>query len=213
MTSEPAIRLAESDADIERCFPVMAQLRPHLTKDDFIRRVKLQRQEGYQLAYAEDEGAVRSVAGFRIMNMLAHGHFLYVDDLVTDENARSKGYGDLLFDWLVNYARDEGCEKFQLDSGVQRFSAHRFYLRKRMEIASHHFSLNLSEVRATSLKTKWTLWRQDDNGRQCLVKSFPTRHEAETVLKEFEVRHHKQTYWLEEKPNEERSDEDESFPG
>ncbi|MGZ5001726.1 MAG: GNAT family N-acetyltransferase, partial [Chthoniobacterales bacterium] len=30
-----------------------------------------------------------------------------------------------------------------LDSGVQRFDAHRFYLMKRMKISSHHFSLEL----------------------------------------------------------------------
>ncbi|HZS08816.1 MAG TPA: GNAT family N-acetyltransferase [Blastocatellia bacterium] len=176
----------------------MAQLRPHLTKDDFIRRVKLQRQEGYRLAYVEDEGAVRSVAGFRVMNMLVYGHFLLVDDLVTDENARSKGYGDLIFDWLVNYAKAEDCERVELDSAVQRYGAHRFYLRKRMEITSHHFSLKLSEVSVTPPGMKWTLWRQDDNGHRFPVESFPTRHEAEAVLREFEARHHKQTYWLEE---------------
>ena len=30
-----------------------------------------------------------------------------------------------------------------LDSGVQRHDAHRFYLRERMAITSHHFAKNL----------------------------------------------------------------------
>jgi hypothetical protein len=30
-----------------------------------------------------------------------------------------------------------------LDSGVRRFDAHRFYLNKRMNISSHHFSMVL----------------------------------------------------------------------
>jgi hypothetical protein len=30
-----------------------------------------------------------------------------------------------------------------LDSGVTRFDAHRFYLRERMHIQSHHFALAL----------------------------------------------------------------------
>ena len=34
------IALAESDADILRCFPVMAQLRPHLVKAEFVARVR-----------------------------------------------------------------------------------------------------------------------------------------------------------------------------
>ena len=69
--------------------------------------------------------------------------FCYVDDLVTDESERSLGYGGALFDWLVAEARAEGCGKLELDSGVQRFAAHRFYLTKRMIISSHHFSLEL----------------------------------------------------------------------
>lgn len=108
-----------------------------------MRRVKLQQPEGYQITFVEAEGTVKSVAGWRIQNMLAHGKFLYVDDLVTDEHSRSQGYGDQLFDWLVEYAKAEGCERFHLDSGVQRFAAHRFYLRKRMEIVSHHFAMKL----------------------------------------------------------------------
>jgi hypothetical protein len=43
----------------------------------------------------------------------------------------------------VAEARAAGCIKLELDSGVQRFAAHRFYLTKRMIISSHHFSLEL----------------------------------------------------------------------
>jgi len=40
-------------------------------------------------------------------------------------------------------ARAAGCQSFELDSGVQRFDAHRFYLTNRMQIPSHHFRLSL----------------------------------------------------------------------
>jgi len=95
------------------------------------------------LAYLEDEGAIRSVAGFRIQEMLAWGRVLYVDDLVTADVDRSSGYGGQLFDWIVEHARANGCDQLHLDSGVQRFAAHRFYLCRRMEISAHHFSLKL----------------------------------------------------------------------
>ncbi len=68
-----------------------------------------------------------------------------VDDLVTDAAARSHGYGAALFDWLVAEARRLDCRQLSLDSGVQRFDAHRFYLRKRMSITAHHFTLKLVE--------------------------------------------------------------------
>ena len=133
----------ELEADLARCYPVMAQLRPHLSLEAFIAQVQRQSLQGFQVAALEDTGLVRAVAGFRIIEMLAHGKFLYVDDLVTDEAARSHGYGAALFDWLLDLARKENCAKFQLDSGVQRFGAHRFYFRQRMRISSYHFSLEL----------------------------------------------------------------------
>ena len=34
----PTVRLAETDLDIARCFPVMQQLRPHLQVGGFVAR-------------------------------------------------------------------------------------------------------------------------------------------------------------------------------
>ena len=140
----PHVQLAETDAEILLCFPVIAELRPHLIEAQFVERVRRQQREsGFQLAFVED-GGVKSVAGFRIAEFLAWGKILYVDDLISTAAQRSKGHGKLLLDWLVARARAAGCAQFHLDSGVQRFEAHRFYLRERMIISAHHFSLTLT---------------------------------------------------------------------
>src|ERR1700681_1483528 len=57
---------------------------------------------------------------------------------------RSRGFGAALFDWLVEHANEQACEHLTLDSGVQRFAAHRFYLNRGMDITSHHFQLKLN---------------------------------------------------------------------
>ena len=135
------IRLLQATDDILRCFPLMADLRPHLREDEFVLRVRgQQREHGYRLAVLEEDGAVRAVAGFRIAECLAWGRFLYVDDLVTARSVRFRGYGQQLFDWLLAEARKEGCEQLHLDSGVQRYPAHGFYLKNRLHITSHHFT-------------------------------------------------------------------------
>ncbi|HEX8097491.1 MAG TPA: GNAT family N-acetyltransferase [Pyrinomonadaceae bacterium] len=137
------IILAQEDQEIQSCYTVMAELRPDVRPEEFLARVKRQSESaGYRLAYLTD-GEVKAVAGFRISEGLAWGRFLYLDDLVTKSDDRSKGYGGELFDWLVGYARAEGCEEFHLNSRVQRFDAHRFYLNKRMFIECHHFALKL----------------------------------------------------------------------
>lgn len=139
------IRLAESDADIAACLPVMRELRPHLTTaEDFVARVRRQQaQAGYRLAFLEVAGRPRAVGGFRIGEYLAWGRAMYIDDLVTAAEERSSGHGGALLDWLIAHARADGCDQLHLDSGVQRFDAHRFYLGKRMKISSHHFQMEL----------------------------------------------------------------------
>lgn len=140
------IALAREDDEIQSCYAVMAELRPHVEPGEFLYRVKRQMEiADYKLAYLMEEEEVKSVAGFRISECLAWGKFLYVDDLVSKSDGRSRGFGGALFDWLVQYAKTEGCDQFHLDSGVQRFAAHRFYLNRRMFIEGHHFSLRFHD--------------------------------------------------------------------
>jgi len=121
----------------------MSLLRPHVAETEFVPRVQAQQAQGYELAYAQDAGEVVAVAGFRVMEVLATGRTLYVDDLVTDETRRSRGYGKAMLDWLQAQAGERGCETFSLDSGTQRQEAHAFYFRERMRVTSFHFAKKL----------------------------------------------------------------------
>ncbi len=132
-------------AEFAAAWPVMRQLRPHLDEAAYLAQVELQRREGYRMAAVWSRDRVVAVAGFRILTMLARGRHLYVDDLVTDEASRGGGAGAALFEWLLGEARRERCERLHLDSGVQRFGAHRFYFARGMHIAAYHFGLALDE--------------------------------------------------------------------
>ncbi len=134
------IKLAESDREIDACFAVMKELRPHLQGDDFCRRVRAQQADGYKLAYIAGTGGVVAVAGFRSGANLAWGNYIYIDDLVTAASTRSKGYGKALLEYIKSYGAERGCEQLHLDSGVQRHAAHRFYEREGLLAASLHFA-------------------------------------------------------------------------
>jgi len=137
------IQIATTDAEMNRCFPVMHQLRPALIAEEFVNRIQIQQAEGYQLAFLEADNTIVSVAGFRMRNLLATGKTFYVDDLVTDNAARSQGHGEAMLAWLIASAKQEDCVAFSLDSGTQRQDAHAFYLRHRLRITAFHFYLPL----------------------------------------------------------------------
>jgi GNAT superfamily N-acetyltransferase len=139
------VKLAETAAEIARCYAVMSQLRPHIVEAEFVARVEAQRKQGFQLAYGEDGGEVVVVAGFRVTEILATGRTMYVDDLVTDGARRSRGYGKAMLAWLEAMARAQGCETFSLDSGTHRQEAHAFYFREGMRVTSFHFAKKLTQ--------------------------------------------------------------------
>ena|ERR1700733_10595013 len=141
------VRLAETDADLRRCFAVMRELRTHVkSEDEFLERVHRQKaQAGWRLIYVEHGGRPVACAGFRVSEWLAWGKALYVDDLICLDSHRGQGFAEALMLWMEELGRREGCGEFHLDSGTFRLPAHRFYHRLKLGIGSFHFSKRLSE--------------------------------------------------------------------
>ena len=133
-------QLAIMDAEIEACFDVMAELRPHLERSDFLPTVRGMEANGYRLIYIVRDNKVVAAAGYRICRNLFMGKHLYVDDLVTAEVERSSGHGKRMIEWLRNKAVSSDCKFLHLDSGTHRGRAHKFYFQEGFTIASYLFS-------------------------------------------------------------------------
>lgn len=60
------VRIAVADEEIRRCFPLYRELRPHLTAEAIVERVRRQEAaHGYVLVYVEEGGGPVALAGFR----------------------------------------------------------------------------------------------------------------------------------------------------
>ena len=121
-----------------RAETVHRQLRPDLPAD-YVGRLRAVFMNGGRLALAAEDGAVRAVTLWRLIENTYEGRRLYVDDLVTDEAQRSRGFGKVMLDWLQAKAMQLGCDVIALDSGVQRAGAHKFYFREGMFVPSFCF--------------------------------------------------------------------------
>ena len=127
------------DDRLRAVYPVMRELRPEMSEEDFNTIYAAEHSHGFRIAAVFDGDECRAAAGYRLMTNYVSGRHVYVDDLVTAEAWRSKGYGRLLNEFLMGVARREGCSSVQLDSNVRRREAHRFYFRERYSIAAFHF--------------------------------------------------------------------------
>jgi GNAT superfamily N-acetyltransferase len=143
------IESATTDEAILACLPVLKQLRPTIAPESFVVTVRRMEVDGYRLVALRDPEVV-AVAGYRVIEMFATGRILYIDDLVTDEAARSGGRGRAVLKWLAAEGERLGCVYLELDSGSKRLDAHRFYRREGLEEVALHFSRPLGGA------TAWT---------------------------------------------------------
>lgn len=91
-----------------------------------------------------DEDEVRAVAVWRTFLTTYCGRRFEIDDLVTAEGQRSKGYGAATIAALEAKARSLSCDAVMLTSATWRVDAHRFYFRERYAIDAFLFSKSLT---------------------------------------------------------------------
>lgn len=144
MTSAIDIRYADAENAVRACYPLMRQLRPHLdTEAGFLECWRRQHAEGYRILALWEGSVPKAIAGIRVQHNMIYGCFLYVDDLVTEGNQRSHGYGAALMERLKEEASELGCRRLVLDSGLDNVLAHRFYYRNQLVASALHFGMQV----------------------------------------------------------------------
>lgn len=116
-----------TDDEFREAFPVLNQLRDHLSMDEYLDLLPEMQAEGYRLfAYFED-GDIVGVVGWTKHHNFYSGPHVFVYDLVTDEDRRGEGIGTALLEDVHDRARQADCEYVSLESGLWRERAHEFY--------------------------------------------------------------------------------------
>lgn len=121
------VREVETDAERAAVFPVLAELRSHLDREGFEARYGEMAAEGYRLFAGYDDDEPVAVAGVTVSTNFYLGRHAYVYDLVTTADRRSEGHGKRLLEFVHEWAAEQGCEAVELESGLWREDAHRFY--------------------------------------------------------------------------------------
>lgn len=138
------LRHAETDAEVAACFPVMRQLRRHLTSpEELCARVRRQTQAGYRILAGWRGKEAVGLAGYRPQENLIRGPFCYVDDLVVRDDLRRSGLGARLLAAVGTEAKARGLPHLVLDTGLDNLLGQRFYFRFGMLPAALRFAMRL----------------------------------------------------------------------
>ncbi|OQW46760.1 MAG: hypothetical protein A4S09_02290 [Proteobacteria bacterium SG_bin7] len=121
---------AKDKNDLERCYPVMKELRGELSFNDYMEIYEhAHSADGYEIVGIESDGKVSAVMGYRVLHDYVHGKHLYIDDLVSTESQRSKGLGAELLGHAENLAKELGCKGLRLCTGIDNELGKKFYER------------------------------------------------------------------------------------
>jgi GNAT superfamily N-acetyltransferase len=119
---------AESAADLERFYPVIKELRPHLSLENFVDIYKKARSaDSYEIVGIQKEDKILAVMGYRVLHDFVRGTHLYIDDLVTTDDQRSKGLGARLLNYAEKIAPMLGCPSLRLCTGLGNERGQKFY--------------------------------------------------------------------------------------
>jgi GNAT superfamily N-acetyltransferase len=77
------------------------------------------------------------------LDSVRYGRRCWVEDLAVDPDRRSQGVGKALLDAAKEWARGRGATHLELDSGMARTDAHRFYEREEPGWVSKCFAWEL----------------------------------------------------------------------
>jgi len=91
----------------------------------------LEKAESNDIVYfvADDNGRIAGTCYIAIIpNMTKQCSSIgFIENVITAADYRRKGIGRKLFETMIEYAKERGCYKVMLSSGIARIAAHDFY--------------------------------------------------------------------------------------
>ena len=119
------------ESDITSVYEVLKELRPHISKEEFVEiysAAKKADQYTFYAYYIKQECV--GLMGVRYLHDYVHKYHLYIDDLVVKKDYRSQGVGAILLEYAEDLAKANLCTGLRLCTGIDNKEGIRFYERE-----------------------------------------------------------------------------------
>ncbi|MEK6278687.1 MAG: GNAT family N-acetyltransferase [Actinomycetota bacterium] len=99
--------------------------------------------ESTVLVAEHDDDLIGLCSAYLELNSVRFGQRCWVEDLAVDPQRRSDGVGGALLDAAADWARRAGATHIELDTGLARTDAQRFYQRREPDTVGYSYSWRL----------------------------------------------------------------------
>lgn len=113
--------------ELYTAYDVLSQLRTELSYKEFEDLIYEMRHMEYKMFGIMNGEKLITFAGVAVQTNFYYKRHLYIFDLVTDEKFRGQKYGNMMLEYLNDYAKTNMCENIVLSSSFSKEDAHFFY--------------------------------------------------------------------------------------
>lgn len=124
--------------------PLVHELMGHTVDKSLLKqRYSEMFQQNYECFGIYDSDKLIGVFGLWFMTRHYAGKSCEQDHVYILPENRNGGLGKKVFKWIFNYAISKGCETFELNSYVNNYPSHKFYMNLGYDIKGYHFVKHL----------------------------------------------------------------------
>jgi len=125
--------------NIDIIMPLLAQVNKKTSREILLQRIHEMVKENYKCLGIYDNEVLIGICGLWFLTRHYCGKTIEPDHVMIEPHYQSKGLGKLLFEWIFNYAKENGYEASELNTYVNNTRSHKFYYNLGYQIKGFHF--------------------------------------------------------------------------
>lgn len=131
------IRLLNTD-ELHTILPFLQMLNENTSADIIESRLEEMESNNYRCVGVYDADKLIGISGIWILTKHYVGKHIEPDNVIIHPDYRSQKIGELLFQWIFNYAHEQGCLASELNCYVQNHKGIRFWINQGYRIIGYH---------------------------------------------------------------------------
>ncbi|MCM4154783.1 GNAT family N-acetyltransferase [Gramella sp. AN32] len=137
--NEPAFNKILKE-DVHIIFPFLKKLAKSPLDEKILKeRVEESMTQNYECFGVFLNEKLIGVFGLWFMTRHYVGKSCEIDHIIFDDAYRNKGFGKKMLDFIEDYTKEKGCNAMELNSYVENFPSHKFFMNSGMVARGFHF--------------------------------------------------------------------------
>lgn len=127
-------------SQINSVIPLIQKLSDNKTSEAVLKqRFAEMVTQNYECAVLYDGEKLIGVAGMWFCTRHYSGRSVELDHVFIEDGYRRKGLGKQFMKCIYDYVGQKGCQAVELNTYVQNYPSHKFYMNEGFEILGYHF--------------------------------------------------------------------------